>query len=370
MWMRGCHDDGSTDPRRSRRSLAVAPCSSPTHERATSFLLLHFPAGLVYTISTMRQVASFITALIAYATVANAHARVTSPPIRTPGPNHLATCGQSSFNRLKLDETGHIEEQQPITQGKGCELTLCRGMLFSDQPASNIQRVTPGQPMAMAVDCTIPHGGPANVSLIDTTVGGSGRIIGSFLKTFSDFCPTSGQTPADQTNLQFNLPALSVVGNNCQKDGDCVVQLFWATPDFSQNYYYCESFRFRSLHSAERFHRCRCHDESFGSGASCDHSGAAGRCSEPVRSPDAGNDAATGRSAGACDPDSRPEPAYRPEPACHPEPARRAKPARCGEHTCRRPGSGRDHSHAARRSGAARRRRTRCWRCRGSRCGR
>ena len=52
--------------------------------------------------------------------------------------------------------------------------------------------------MTMDVDCTIPHGGPANVSLVDTTVGGSGEVIGSFLKTFDDFCPTSGKTPADR----------------------------------------------------------------------------------------------------------------------------------------------------------------------------
>jgi hypothetical protein len=40
--------------------------------------------------------------------------------------------------------------------------------------------------------------GPANVSLIDTTGGGAGEFIGSFLKTFDDFCPTSGETPADR----------------------------------------------------------------------------------------------------------------------------------------------------------------------------
>jgi len=46
-------------------------------------------------------------------------------------------------------------------------------------------------------------------------------------------------TPADQTNLQFTLPDAATIGSNCQIAGDCVVQLFWATPDFSQNYYYC-----------------------------------------------------------------------------------------------------------------------------------
>lgn len=52
--------------------------------------------------------------------------------------------------------------------------------------------------MTMGVDCTIPHGGPANVSLVDISAGGAGTFIGSFLSTFDDFCPTSGVTPADR----------------------------------------------------------------------------------------------------------------------------------------------------------------------------
>jgi len=165
------------------------------------------------------------------------HAEVKSPPIRTPGQSFLAACGQTSFNSVQQDATGHIEEQEPVTPG--CDLTLCRGMQFADQPSFNIQNVTPGQEMTMQIDCTIPHGGPANVSLIDTTVGGSGKAIGPFLATFDNFCPTSGPTPANQTNLQFNLPDAPTIGNSCQNAGDCLVQLFWATPDFSQNYYYC-----------------------------------------------------------------------------------------------------------------------------------
>ncbi|KAJ7900341.1 hypothetical protein B0H14DRAFT_3423713 [Mycena olivaceomarginata] len=165
------------------------------------------------------------------------HARVTGLPIRSPGNAFLAKCGQPSFASVQSDPTGHIEEQEPVNAG--CDLTLCRGMLLEDQPSSNILTVKPLQNMQMGIDCTVPHGGPANVSLVDTTTGGSGTIIGGFLKTFDDFCPTSGQTPADQTNLQYTLPSAAAIGNKCQAPGDCVIQLFWATPDFSQNYYYC-----------------------------------------------------------------------------------------------------------------------------------
>jgi len=187
----------------------------------------------------MVYVAAATFALLCFARVPAVlgHARVSSPPIRIPGNNFLEACGQTSFASVTADETGHIEEQLPVNAG--CDLTLCRGMLFSDQPASNVQTVTPSENMEMSVDCTIPHGGPANVSLVDTTAGGSGAVIGSFLKTFSDFCPTSGPTPADQTALQYTLPDAATIGSKCQTAGDCVVQLFWATPDFSQNYYYC-----------------------------------------------------------------------------------------------------------------------------------
>jgi len=178
-----------------------------------------------------------VSVFLLYLPAVLGHARVSSPPIRSPGSNFLKTCGQTSFNSVQGDPTGHIEEQEPVNAG--CDLTLCRGMPFSDVPAANIQTVKPSQAMAMSVDCTIPHGGPANVSLVDTTTGGSGSVIGSFLSTFDDFCPTSGPTPADQTNLQFTLPNAATIGSKCQTAGDCVVQLFWATPDFSQNYYYC-----------------------------------------------------------------------------------------------------------------------------------
>jgi hypothetical protein len=55
------------------------------------------------------------------------HANITSPAIREPGPAHLAKCGQKSYNELKRDRTGHIEDQMPVTAG--CEILLCRGMV-------------------------------------------------------------------------------------------------------------------------------------------------------------------------------------------------------------------------------------------------
>lgn len=165
------------------------------------------------------------------------HAAITSPPIRTPGNTHLANCGQRSFDVVEGDPTSPIEGQLPV--GAGCEVSLCRGMVFEDQPTANVQAVAPGDSMTMQVDCTIPHGGPTNVTLVDTTVGGTGEVIGDDLAFFEDFCPTSGVTPADQSNLEFTLPNAATVGNRCQQAGDCVVQLFWATPDASQTYYYC-----------------------------------------------------------------------------------------------------------------------------------
>jgi hypothetical protein len=94
--------------------------------------------------------------------------------VHQPGNAFLQKCGKPSFDQVKGDQTGHIEEQEPVNDG--CELTLCRGMvriillgsdresfihviqLFADQPASSVQKVAPGQQMTMGVDCTIPHG--------------------------------------------------------------------------------------------------------------------------------------------------------------------------------------------------------------------
>ncbi|KAJ7071034.1 hypothetical protein C8F01DRAFT_411499 [Mycena amicta] len=167
-----------------------------------------FSASMVYFVVAV----SFLA--LAQLPAVLAHARITSPAIRSPGNAFKQACGQTSFNS---DPTGHIEEQEPVTAG--CELTLCRGMLFADQPSSNVLTVKPSQAMQMGVECTVPHGGPANVSLVDTTVGGSGAIIGSFLKTFDNFCPTTGPTPADQSNLQFTLPDASTIGDKCQSPG-------------------------------------------------------------------------------------------------------------------------------------------------------
>ena len=101
---------------------------------------------------------------------------------------------------MTKDPTGHIEDQEPVLPG--CELQLCRGLLFEDQAATAASTVNavPNGVISFNLNCTIAHGGPANVALIDTTTGGTGTIIGDFLKQFDDFCPTNtgGVTPPDR----------------------------------------------------------------------------------------------------------------------------------------------------------------------------
>lgn len=75
------NDDGGVGSALKRPSSLSAPCSRP-REPSSQHLFSSLPAGLVYC-SAMHGIASFVVALIAYATVADAHARVTSPPIRT-----------------------------------------------------------------------------------------------------------------------------------------------------------------------------------------------------------------------------------------------------------------------------------------------
>ena len=100
---------------------------------------------------------------------------------------------------MSKDPTGHIEEQEPVPPG--CELELCRGLLFPDQAATAASTIktAPGGNITFNVECTIPHGGPATVALVDTTTGGTGTVIGGFLKQFDSFCPTDGVTPPDRT---------------------------------------------------------------------------------------------------------------------------------------------------------------------------
>ena len=98
---------------------------------------------------------------------------------------------------MTKDPRSAIEGQRPVNEG--CELELCRGLQFADQNATAVNVVAPGGYITFNVVCSISHGGPANVSLIDTTTGGAGTIIGGSLKQFDDFCPISGVTPPDRT---------------------------------------------------------------------------------------------------------------------------------------------------------------------------
>jgi hypothetical protein len=50
----------------------------------------------------------------------------------------LPKCGKASFDSVKGDQTGHIEEQEPISAG--CELTLCRGMVRARAHANSRRR--------------------------------------------------------------------------------------------------------------------------------------------------------------------------------------------------------------------------------------
>jgi len=187
---------------------------------------------------TLSLVVAPAALLLATLPGASAHAQVSD--IRVPGPAHLLACGKTSFDEVTKDPAGHIEDQQPVPPG--CELQLCRGLLFKDQAATAASTVTttPSGNVTFNVKCTIPHGGPANVKLIDTTTGGTGTVIGDSLKQFDVFCPTTGVTPPDQSTLQVTLPDAATLAGRCSKPGDCVTQLFWATPDGSQNYFYCK----------------------------------------------------------------------------------------------------------------------------------
>lgn len=100
---------------------------------------------------------------------------------------------------MTKDPAGPVELQGDTPEG--CNVNLCRGFKFEDQNAASVNVVVPGGQITFNVVCSIVHGGAANVSLVDTTTGGDGTIIGSYLKTFDDFCPLSGVIPPERAFL-------------------------------------------------------------------------------------------------------------------------------------------------------------------------
>lgn len=97
-----------------------------------------------------------------------------------------------------------------------CNLWLCKGYQFADQPASAVQTYAAGTEVAMEVKVRIPHVGYANVSVVDT---GKNVVVGEMLKVWEGGYAASTTLPGDQGSFKVKVPEL---GGRCVTAGACV----------------------------------------------------------------------------------------------------------------------------------------------------
>ncbi|KAK0627297.1 hypothetical protein B0T14DRAFT_412445, partial [Immersiella caudata] len=186
----------------------------------------------------MRATLLGLTALAV--TSVSAHGNITFPPARLPGPAMLAACGQAAVDTVLGDGTIALEEVKPASAA--CNVGLCRGAQFDDNRA-NVQTFSLGQVIIVEVALTIPHEGPANVSIVATKTN---TIVGGILLFFDTYADEKLlQLPANNTAFGITLPtgdAGEEVKAACQQPGDCVLQWWWLGTDAKQTYESCIDF--------------------------------------------------------------------------------------------------------------------------------
>lgn len=96
----------------------------------------------------------------------------------------------------------------------------------------------PGQIVAMNIELSILHGGPANISIVKTATN---TVIGPPLIVFDNYGDRAlPALPPNNTNFAVTLPT-GLANTDCRVAGDCVLQWFWSTID-AQTYVGCSDF--------------------------------------------------------------------------------------------------------------------------------
>ncbi|KAF2224119.1 hypothetical protein BDZ85DRAFT_183265, partial [Elsinoe ampelina] len=182
--------------------------------------------------STILAVSGFIASV-------SAHGLLVSPAPRQPGAAHRASCGaQANYQ----DKNGNIQgvlqvaRQQSDYNAATCNLWLCKGWKYEDNTA-NVQTYTAGQVVPIVFNVAAPHTGVANFSIVDTATN---TIIGSPLKSWTDFASNSHTIPDDQKSFSVTIP--SDLGSKCSTAGACVLQHFWDARNIDQTYESCIDF--------------------------------------------------------------------------------------------------------------------------------
>lgn len=176
----------------------------------------------------------------------HSHGVIINPKSRQPGPAMKAACGQQLSNQQESDEYGNIQGELQVAENQNdynadrCNLWLCKGFQFEDNE-NNVQSYSPGQQIDLTVDIRAPHSGTANISIVDV---GKNEVIGSPLKTFSDYASNSHPIPDE--NKEFSISMPRVLNGRCTEPGECVIQWYWNAPDAKQTYESCIDFAMKN----------------------------------------------------------------------------------------------------------------------------
>ncbi|CAN9417730.1 unnamed protein product [Alternaria sp. RS040] len=152
------------------------------------------------------------------------HGLITSPPSRPTGPSLNSLCGPAITRTINNDNTSHVEGLPELLaapySASTCNLWLCKGLQFSDNPANNTQIWSAGQVVPLKVWIRIPHEGSANVSIVDTK---RNEIVGNMLKVWEEgYAPgkTESDVPIGQREFSVTIP--EGLEEKCAVAGDCV----------------------------------------------------------------------------------------------------------------------------------------------------
>ena len=167
-----------------------------------------------------------IAALLTLVPSVLGHGLITSPPSRPVGPAIIANCGPKVEQDIRLDNTSHVEGLPELAardtayKPASCNLWLCKGLQFADNPANNTQTWSAGQVVPVKVWLRIPHEGSANVSIVDTK---SNKIVGDMLKVWAKgYAPGKKESDAPLDQKEFSVTVPEGLEEKCAKAGDCV----------------------------------------------------------------------------------------------------------------------------------------------------
>lgn len=152
------------------------------------------------------------------------HGLISSPPSRPTGASLTSLCGTAITRTINNDNTSHVEGLPELLaspySASTCNLWLCKGLQFADNPANNTQVWSAGQVVPLKVWIRIPHEGSANVSIVDTK---RNEIVGDMLKVWEKgYAPGKSESDVPAGQKEFSVKVPEGLEEKCAVAGDCV----------------------------------------------------------------------------------------------------------------------------------------------------